>query len=153
MPPWFKPSYDSGAVQLPKQDPRAGHIDERGCGEDDMVTELFESYDQFESKRSFPWALRLAHWRRQCPGALGKASDSPAFRISKLCVQAAVQAVRAWGQTRNLRVLPVLEPIFGGKIDLEDKSAARPPPSDGIMATWTAEDVGAWLKRYPWPVR
>jgi hypothetical protein len=151
VPPWFKPSYDSGAYNYPNKIPEQVVLTSVAAGEGGMVTELFESYDQFESKRSFSMGVSFGAFGAE--NALSLSSKSERFRSSFQNFQIGVskQKYKLYELEVKPEIFgycPFVDPIFTAeKIDLEDKSAARPPASDGIVATWTAKDVGDWLKK------
>ena len=151
VPPWFKPSYDSGAYNYPNKIPEQVTLTSVASGEGGMVTELFESYDQFESKRSF--SMGVTFGALGADNALSLASKSERFRsnFDNYKIGISKQQYKLYELEVKPEIFgycPYKSPIFTAeKIDLEDKSAARPPPSDGIVAEWSAQDVGEWLKR------
>jgi hypothetical protein len=151
VPPWFKPSYDSGAYNYPNKIPEQVVLTSVASGEGGMVTELFESYDQFESKQAFSMGVTFGAFGAD--NALSLSSKAERFRSSFQNFQIGVskQQYKLYELEVKPEIFgycPFVEPIFTAeKMDLEDKSAARPPPSDGVVADWTAADVGVWLKK------
>ena len=98
-------SYDSEAYNYPDKIPEQVMLTSVAAGEGGMVTELFESYDQFEQAVVFHghyvWRIR----RRQCPGT-HQAERFP--ELSEFQIGVSKQQCKlSTRSNRNLRVLPV----------------------------------------------
>ena len=114
-----------------------------------MVTELFESYDQFETKKSFSVGISFGAFGADNTLALSKESERFRSAFDSYEIGISKQQYKLYELEVKPEIFgycPYVDPIFTAeKMDLEDKSAARPPPSDGVVADWDAKAVGKWL--------
>ena len=150
VPPWFKPSYDSGVYNYPNKIPEQIVLTSVASGEGGMVTELFESYDQFQSKQSFSIGVSFGAFGANNALSLSKSSERFRSAFDNYQVGVSKQQYKLYQLEVKPEIFgycPYVDPIFTAeKMDLEDKSAARPPASDGKVATWDAAAVGKWLE-------
>ena len=149
VPPWFKPSYDSGRYNYENKIPEQIILTSVASGEGGMVTELYESYDQYQSKQSFSMGIKFGAFGAS--NALSLSTTSERFRSAFGHYQIGVSK-----QQYKLYELAVKPEIYGycpfvdaiftaEKEGLDDKASARGPPSDGKVKDWTNKDVAKWL--------
>jgi hypothetical protein len=106
VPPWYKPSYDSGRYNYDNKIPEQIILTSVASGEGGMITELYESFDQFQSKQQFSMGIKFSAFGASNALSLSKTSER--FRSSFTNYQIGVSK-----QQYKLYELEVKPEIFG----------------------------------------
>ena len=149
VPAWYKPSYDSGRYNYEFKIPEEILLTSLPSGESGMVTELYESFDQYESKQSFSTGINFGAFGATNALALSRSTERLRSSFQNFQVGISKQQYSLYELTVKPEIMgncPYTGPVFSAEKDQVSTSSARPEASDGVVASWSAAQVGAWLK-------
>ena len=149
IPAWFKPVYDSGRYNTDHKIPEQIVLTSLPSGEAGMSTEMFQSYEEYESKKSWGIGVSMGMIGLDESFALSKSTVSLRSAFSQYDVGISHQRYELYEMTIKPEIYgncPYEEAVFSVEKDIVNTAAAAPAEDNGIVPKLTAKQVGCWLE-------
>jgi hypothetical protein len=148
VPPWFKPSYDSGRYNYDYKIPEQIVLTSLPSGEAGMVTELYNSYDEYQSRSQ--WSIGLGISTVGLSETFSLSSSSHRFRSAfrKYDVAISTQQYKLFELAVKPEIFgdcPYSAAVFTAETEVVNTAAAAFREDNGGVGDWDEEKVAKWL--------
>lgn len=149
VPPYWKPVYDSGRYNTAVKIPEQVVLTSLPSGQAGVSTEMYQSYSEYQSKKSFSVGGSIGTIGLSQSFALSSNTQKMRSAFENYEIGISQQQYRLY----ELRIKPEIfgqcpynSPVFTAETEQVNTAAAAPAAGNGIVPLMSVEDVGLWLK-------
>eukprot|EP00939_MAST-03C_sp_MAST-3C-sp1_P001842 g1842.t1 len=149
VPAWFKPAYDSGRYNYDYKIPEQITLTGVPRGEGGMVTELFQNYNEYETKSSFATNIGFGAFGADIGFSLSKSSTRFRSAFDNFEIGISKQKYELYQLSVKQDIYgtcPYNEPVFAAEEGKVNTADGRESPSDGQVAEWKVEETAKWAR-------
>lgn len=155
VPAWYKPSYDSSKYNYEFKIPEQILLTAIPSGEGGMVTELFSSYDEFESKSAFALDTSFGALGAAVGFSLSKSSQRFRSAFDEFEIGVSKQKYKVYELKMKKDMFgtcPYTTPIFSSEKGTNGNTVdGREAPSPGVVEKWSSEETATWAEKSKLP--